>query len=139
MTFIGEVPCCDVVLDVKSAGYPLINTCAAGRYNGVLTTPPKLCSQVRTINKFRCEFVSCLERAVSVPVNKDLRPCLMVDSARRAFGGLDEYVETTFQIPSHSEGKVRTIALKVGTFTGFGHKADSFYLRRSLGARRGNG
>lgn len=69
----------------------------------MLTTSKDLSNQVGAILVLRLEAVSREERAgfSVVKANEDLVPRLSVCPAGRAFGGLDEYVVTTLQVPSH--------------------------------------
>src|SRR5829696_4194796 len=103
----------------------------------MLTTPKDLSNQVGAILVLRLEFVSRSERAYLsvVLANEELGPRLSVGSAGRANGGLDECVQTTFQVPIHVEGKVG--AHRVDTLTRIGEKGDPRYLRGSPCERRG--
>src|SRR5712691_3746349 len=139
MTSVGEVSRFDVVLEVKSPDDTLKHTFAAVRYKRMLTTSNDLSAQVGAIFILRLESVSRPERAglSMVLANEDFRPPLVVGPVRRAFRGLNEYVVTTFQVPSQFEGKVGILTFRVGTFIRSGKKADSRYLCRSPSERRG--
>src|SRR5215207_5602859 len=102
----------------------------------MLTTPKDLSSQVGHILVLRLESVSRFERAGSLRVNEELSSRLSVGPAGRAFRGLDECVETTFQVPGHDEGKVCAHTSRV-TDISFVKKADPRYLRGSTCERRG--
>src|SRR5687767_8187353 len=111
----------------------------------MLTTPKDLSNQVVHILVLRLESVSRFERTlqVTVPSNEGLGSRLSVGPAGRALGGLDECVETTFQVPSHDEGIVRRWfgAHKRGTGSiqrvGVVKNGDPRYLRGSFCERRG--
>ena len=74
----------------------------------MLTTPKDLSNSGWAILVLRLEFVSRSERAYLsvVLANEELGPRLSVGPAGRAIGGLDECVQTTFQVPIHVEGIV---------------------------------
>src|ERR671921_2013496 len=103
----------------------------------MLTTPELLSGQRIHILVLRLESVSRFERTGSVGGNEELGSRLSVGPAGRAFCGLDERVQTTFQVPSHDEGKVGALTFRVVTLTPIGEKGDTRYLRGSLSERRG--
>src|SRR5215216_17053 len=107
----------------------------------MLATPKDLSSQVGHILVLPLESVSRFERTgflrAKDRANEELGSRLSVVAAGRAFRGLDECVETTFQVPSHNEGKVGAVTFRVVTDTFFGKNGDPRYLRGSPCERRG--
>src|SRR5215216_1461759 len=106
----------------------------------MLATPKDLSSQVGHILVLPLESVSRFERTgflrAKDRANEELGSRLSVGPAGRAFRGLDECVETTFQVPSHNEGKVGAVTFRVTDII-FVKKADPRYLRGSTCERRG--
>src|SRR5918995_117614 len=98
----------------------------------MLTTPKDLSSLI----ELSLESVSRFERTGSLRVNEELGSRLSVGPAGRALRGLDECVETTFQVPSHDEGKVGAHTCRITDII-FVKKADPRYLRGSPCERRG--
>src|SRR5215204_2983646 len=102
----------------------------------MFTTPKLLSSQVVHILVLRLESVSSFERTDSIGGNEELGSRFSVGPAGRAFRGLDECIQTTFQVPSHDEGKVGAHTCRV-TDISFVKNADPRYLRGSPRERRG--
>ena len=107
MTSIREVASFDVILEVKLTGSPLENPCAAARYKRMVTSSKNLSTQVGAILVLPLELVRRPERAgfSGVLAHEEFGPRLSVGAAWRAGGGLDEDVETPFQVPRHDEGQ----------------------------------
>jgi hypothetical protein len=106
MASVRAVSRFDVVLEVDSPGDTLVNACAAACYDRMLTTSEDLSREVVHILILRLESVSRFERTGSLGGDEELGSGLTVGPAGRAYRGLGECVETTYQVPSHDEGKV---------------------------------
>src|SRR4028119_1324639 len=126
---IGGVVPFEDVLEEKYPGYTLENTRAAALYDGMLATPEDLRSRVVQILVLRLESVGHLERTGSIRGNEDLSSRLSVGPAGRAFRGLDERVETTFQVPVQDERVVGALTFGVVTGRLVGINADPPNLR----------
>jgi hypothetical protein len=66
---VREVSRFDVVLEVDSPGYTLVNACAAALYNRMLTTPEDLCSRVGHILVLRPSASAGDGAAETTPIN----------------------------------------------------------------------